>query len=381
MPAFGITLVAAAAFIFLVDPAQRWRRSVRYPSRPLTDHEVWVGPAINFPEREIRLDQMRSAPKPDLVILGSSRAMLIDSGLFRRGLIVRNLGVSGASVEDDVALWEILKRLHKRPRYVLLSLDPWILNRNAGQDRWMALASYRDAFLWRINPSVAEGVRRSVFRIRSTLLQSLQEMTGLLSWGSLKASIKLVRHPKVWRERPFITLEETRPEDSTGYRSDGSFLYPQNFVRPKTSSEIEDLAREFALGREVYSLGRWTFDPDAIYLLNLLLDDMRRDSVQVIMVLPPYQPLAGTLVRQRSGYESVLDDSTSAFREMASKHPEAAFCDATQCPDSGCLPTEFLDGMHMSHSGVEKVIKHCFKHVSPWTSLLSADKHDAHIPN
>src|ERR1035438_2772710 len=67
--------------------------------------------------------------QPDLLILGSSRSMLISSDLFTNQNI-KNNSVSSASIEDDLAIYQLYQRQNMKPKVLLLCLDPWILNDN-----------------------------------------------------------------------------------------------------------------------------------------------------------------------------------------------------------------------------------------------------------
>lgn len=74
----------------------------------------------------------------DVVVLGSSRSMQVGRRLFP-GLRFFNHSVSGATIEDIYAIFELYRERDLVPRQVVLGIDPWIFNRNHFQFRWKSL--------------------------------------------------------------------------------------------------------------------------------------------------------------------------------------------------------------------------------------------------
>ena len=75
--------------------------------------------------------------KPKVLVIGSSRIMQISNDNFNKQIL--NLGVSGASVEDHIAI--TLMALEKfNVDTILLGADPWLFNRFAYQLRWRSIS-------------------------------------------------------------------------------------------------------------------------------------------------------------------------------------------------------------------------------------------------
>jgi peptidoglycan/LPS O-acetylase OafA/YrhL len=89
---------------------------------------------------------------PRTIVLGSSRIMQIGSRTLGTELL--NLGVSGSSVEDAVAIWKLASEKFD-PDLLLVSADPWLFNAKSGQDRWLTLESayYSELAELGVNPS------------------------------------------------------------------------------------------------------------------------------------------------------------------------------------------------------------------------------------
>jgi hypothetical protein len=84
--------------------------------------------------------------KVDVIVMGSSRLMQLGTNSFDKSTL--NLSVSGASVEDFVAI--IPESVNKfKPSIVYIGADPWIFNKNSKQNRWISI---KDMFeFWKKN--------------------------------------------------------------------------------------------------------------------------------------------------------------------------------------------------------------------------------------
>src|SRR5579871_5033951 len=71
----GVGLLSLIAFNIWMDPAHRWYRLPSYPSEPWSIQDCWMAPA-NFNQRDFKRWRLSGILSPDVVVLGSSRAML-----------------------------------------------------------------------------------------------------------------------------------------------------------------------------------------------------------------------------------------------------------------------------------------------------------------
>jgi hypothetical protein len=84
---------------------------------------------------------------PSIVILGSSRIMEIGKEYY--GDDCFNNGVSGASIEDLVAIYQLyIENGHANfIKKIVIGIDPWLFNRNNGQRRWESLSNEYYSFI------------------------------------------------------------------------------------------------------------------------------------------------------------------------------------------------------------------------------------------
>jgi len=100
----------------------------------------------NYDERRLQKELIENLKKtPDIVILGSSRTMLINDEYFTEKFLLNN-SVSGASIEDLISIYQIYKSKGMIPGKVIIGIDPWLFNENNNQSRWKTLEKEFNTF-------------------------------------------------------------------------------------------------------------------------------------------------------------------------------------------------------------------------------------------
>lgn len=120
--------------------------------------------------------------KPEAIAIGSSRIMQASSK--ETNLDLLNLSVSGASIEDLIAIWE-LSSSKFNPAYVILGADPWIFNANSGQSRWKSLEAEYSLALSKLG--LAKDVARSQNVYASSLNAVVVKFYDSVNRSSIRA--------------------------------------------------------------------------------------------------------------------------------------------------------------------------------------------------
>lgn len=369
MKPFFITLFASLltvmAVIYSADPAARWHRATLFSARDLKEPEVWVYPQANWDERKVKGKHIALIDRPDIFVAGSSRGVFVQSRMFRPELKLFNAGVSGATIEDAIVFWQMLKEQKKTPRAFLLLIDPWVFNKNSGQTRWRTHADVYTRFF-------QNAPERSALETAWEKIQGLKDdFHELLSWKQLQASVKYFASGETSvQQLGFLTTEDRRPAHQTGYRWDGSSFYTVEAVKPKPLDEIRKIALQYASDGAVYNLGAWEFDPASVRNFELLIRDVLAHGTRLMVVIPPYQPVAYQTIRQRPGYSHIFDEFRASLAQSMSHYPSAQSCDAMDPSTIGCTDTEFMDGMHSLEPCVSKLLQGCFARHPEWKALL-----------
>jgi hypothetical protein len=291
----------------------------------------------NVDDRRLQEEMIRRAPlTTDGLILGSSRSMQIRASSFPEYTIL-NCSVAGASIEDDIALYELALERGLMPKMILLTLDPWLLNRSNGQDRWKSIGKAYD-----------RGLRRLALRDESregVIWDEVEKWRQLASPGYFQESLKTV-----WRSQ--------RGPNSGGFTrrllTDGSTEYPSEFSDP-SPEHVRQLAELCIKGREVYAIdGFSAIDERASRLLEGFVKHLRSRGSQVRFFLAPYHPRVHSFVASTGKYRQV-GASEARFGGLAAREgiPVIGSYDPGAC---GFTEKDFLDGMHAREAAVARLI-------------------------
>ena len=296
--------------------------------------------------------------------------MLVDSRMFRGEGFVYNAGMSTASVEDYVAVWQSLKDQAKIPERVILFIDPWVLNRASGYLAWMTNSD----FVERFRKSEGEGGWGPVTEI----VKVGNDLAELFAWQTLKSSLKHVsariRRPEsVKKKEPWrLQAKAEVSMERSAWNLDGSRIYPRIDMRPKASATFRNgLEPDNFYSRE---LGNWAFSDDAYRLLSLLVADMRKSGARVLVVVPPFTPEWTSKVAKQRLYPAFKSEFFGALSRLSGQGLADEVCDAWESESFGCSREGFMDFMHLLRPCSQKLLEHCLAKQEGWKTLLSPEK-------
>lgn len=358
------SLAAAAAFNYAVDPARYLRKPPFDLTRTWADGEVLVFSAEPN-DRALRMAQIVLAPRPDLLLMGSSRMRTVSKSLFAPGLSVFNAGMMGSSMEDHASVWQAFQEQGKLPRRLILYADPWILNANSGQIRWRTNIAVYERFLRRSMGRETLPLKTALRGAWQRLRDAYTIFNELLNWAELRASWAQWRSPSA---EPVVSPESSLGEKSLGWRADGSYY---EYPKPEpTLEQIRAKALEYAASPEVFSLQRYRIDPAAVETLAALTREAAAAGVKVMLLVPPYQRLALDTFRARPEYAGALPQFLLALEELPGAGVDFDICGSPDPAYAGCGETEFIDGMHLRRSCQEKVLSRCLAPRADWRKIL-----------
>lgn len=267
---------------------------------------------------------------PDLVIIGSSRTMLINSGLFT-GYNLFNSSVSGASIEDIISIYQIYKDYNKLPKKVIIGIDPWTFNENNGQNRWQSLSKYYYSFL---NSDYKDKSATFIYR-------------ELLSITYFQNSLKMVPRIISGNSNPIPTIIEFNRLNTK--KTDGSIAYGEDY-RKASSKEINNRIRKSV--SSMYSVDNFdTISPRIWEEFEKLISDMNNYGIEIEFFLAPYAPLVYEKLKEYPmalKTEKIVNDFavTHNINIYGSFNPSVFGLDESY----------FYDGIHLKEEGIEKII-------------------------
>lgn len=264
--------------------------------------------------------------RPDTIVLGSSRIMQVGDHNYHGKLL--NLSVSGASLEDVIALADMATRKFQ-PRTLLVGVDPWLFNARSGQVRWKSIEAEYQVGLARIGSAAA----KTNIGVHEDRLDS--HLSTLLAEIYLRVNA-----------RSYVAFDDL-PQARDKIRRDGSRIYNIAYA---TKSE-----REIRAGLDSlldYSMSDYEYSEYAEQRFSEFVD-FYSGEYELVLVLTPYHPeLYERMLQQRP----VFLQLESEIKKFANRH-RIRIVGSYDPRSVGCGPSDFYDGMHPKDDCMGKVLR------------------------
>lgn len=338
-------LIVVAGVNFHVDPANIFSNN---------DYENLIAKMLaegrnvanisNCDERLIqKLYIQKLTISPKIIILGSSRAMGISSRFFP-GKIFFNSSVSGATIQDYLAIYGIFLERGLIPKTVVIGAEPWLLNKNNGQERWEVLKGSYEAMIGKLHMENHPGQ----FFWPSYSLK-LEKISQLLNIKYFIRSVKLLK-----RDRHIYASEDLEGEVPIKH-ADGSLSYAKAF-REMQPTQVREKAVKYAQEIPVYSLGAFKkLDEQLKEMLEKFIDLLNREGIEVILFLAPYHPVTYEILMNQEGYRGILREAEAYFRDLA-KRKGLKVIGSYDPRGLGGLE-DFYDGMHPKENCIKNILQ------------------------
>ena len=339
-------LLIIAAFNYQIDPAGLFRSS-RYENgiAQILANNQNVANLSNYDERLLQKYIVANTKESrDVLVLGSSRTMQIHKGLFPNKSFF-NASVSGATIEDDIAIYKIYRDSGLIPRTMIIGLDPWLLNKNNEQTRWQSLSEeYHKA-------SVQLGLsqNKSVFTDKLNLRKYIQ----LISWPYLEASYKLRKERKNQANYSdyFVTSEKVLSVPVK--LADGTLSYPDN-IQNISPEDAKKEATKLTSSYPIYSIGNFNkLDEDSLVKFEKFMIDLQRQGIQVTLFLPPYHPAVYAKIVNDPQYKMVIE--AQRFFVNYAQNRDIPLIGSYNPNECLLTDNDFYDGIHPKREAIDKI--------------------------
>jgi hypothetical protein len=290
--------------------------------------------------------------RPEVLLLGSSRVMLLNQHLFGQQHFF-NASVSGAGLEDDIALYYIYQQRGWKPKTVVIGLDHWVLDKNYATKKWRTtfLSEYYSAI------KVFFGQENTSARICTQLQGWFSEITTLLSASYFTESLKKIS----WIHQ---RMTQPLPENDIVYNPGSHALHdfpicylelPDGSKSTSWSGESLTASQTDAIAKKDLREVIWPRQLDVKY--QKMLDDfvyyLIAQQVEVIFYLPPYEPVAYAAFQREEAYKTVIA-AEQYYLNLADKY-HLKVIGSYDPAQSGLDSSDFIDYMHLKRKGVKKV--------------------------
>lgn len=300
-----------------------------------------AGGGNNFDERVFQQERINSlSAQVHTAVLGSSRVISARKKFLHlsENQIFINNGVSGASIEDYLAIMGMYRKKGYLPSAVIIGVDPWVFNINNNQIRWKTARKY---YLSTLRAMGAEG------NVDVLGWTNWEKYANLLSIAYTRSNIDLLTHPG----EPFHPAKDADAELRV-LDPDGGQNVPHS-VLARTPEEVRRIVRS-NIADDVYCLEHFNrinnkefFESFIAYLIG--------NRVKVRFLLVPYHPILWKHISSKEKYSLVLKVEeylqhfahANNIQVIGSYDPLAA----------GFDEEHFTDEMHPREYIIEKLFK------------------------
>ena len=267
-------------------------------------------------------------------VIGSSHIMQISSTRKERSLSdncpsLINLGVSGASLEDYLALSETILRNEKPPKVIVFGIDPSNFNFNR-DSRW---TSHKQNFF--NMKSKLEGEYHG-----DNSSPSLGLLRNLINREYLQRSVQLILSERLPIENAPEFDHQVGLDDPV-LLQDGSLIYSGRNMQQDVAEKIIKIHDFYG---DIFRIrgSRWVTEK-AVELFILLVNHLQQQKFKIIFVLTPYHPAVWNIV-EHSGITEV-NVVESKVHEIA-RLTGAKVIGSYNPNHIGCTADEFFDALH-----------------------------------
>ena len=341
-----LALIAAlpVAFSVWIDPARLrpWPREERAIAQALlAGHNVTD--VTNFNDRAIeRLLADGRVHAPDVLSIGSSRIQALPAVGFPARSFV-NAGVSGADLDDLLSVYALYDTVPRRPRRVVLNLDPWTVIRDPSPPAWGRLIASHTAIVRRLGDSTPQWRSWLTTRVSGLKRMAAPEYFRLAVYSIRQCGPSGIR---------FLVADRADNAEKTK-TPDGTLIWPRR--PPDTAAlAVRDYVSRVRRGTAPYA-GR---DSDVLAarapVLERFLRMLRQDGVDVDVLLVPFHPLV--YAEFARGAHNATYDLDAWYRALA-RRTGANVVGGYDPAVAGATEADFFDELHLRPEALVRLFR------------------------
>lgn len=275
-----------------------------------------------------KLAELYKDKELDFLILGSSRSMLLNRHNFNSDKVL-NLSVSGATVKDFLAFYEICKQNNIKYKKLIIGMDPVMVSCN--DLRWKSIGEYYYSAIGQTQQAP------SVISLKQ------EKLDNLFSVGYFKTALK---HPKQ------LKLEYIKSEcgEEKTTHLDGSLCYDRKY----RNSDVINVNNTAKIQWH-HSYDFECIDTILIKEFELLLSDCLRNKIDITFFFSPYHKYLYDrlfiLAHVQAGEKEVYRLANEYhIHTIGNYNPD--YCNVSN--------EDFYDGMHARQETIDKLMQKDF---------------------
>ncbi len=322
----GIPCLISLVFLFRSDEISPYSTIIK---EQLARNGVY-GSAYNGNDLKYKVELVRQV-KPEIVVIGSSRAMNVRGLVFTKPFVNCG-GVSSNLLESETFVTEMLKA--HVPKVAIYFIDYW----------WFNPASEQTTNRYTIDETALTFTK---------LFPPLEWIeTNKLPWPLFRDMVLRGRYQNAYTS--FENMGVFAIRDSSGFRTDGSYFNVRSLVQSAgiVGYYWEDIKQIKTGKSERANLGLGDFvNEDYVRWFLRILTRLKDKGVEVIVVLPPVAPLYLKTIQSYTKEPFVAPLVRRLEKDVSPLY------DFTNFESGGVSDCEHLDGYHIGDTASLRLLK------------------------
>jgi hypothetical protein len=347
-----LLLTVTALTNYIVDPGNIYPKYYSQDNRVTPEFFVkklieskygLLKPKNVWNDRDIKKELAIYPDSYDCALIGSSQIMQISSYRQNKSLTttcpkLKNLGVSGGSLEDYLALTNlVLKNKESLPKVVVFGINPWSLN--FGRDlRWR---KYEQDY-YEMKKKIS--LKYATKNLSNENESNIALLLNLFNLEYLKSSLSNISKAKIEKVTQASKFNQNIGLDHQVILPDGSLIYSSRLL--KRDKNFDDGRNSYKIVNNLY------YQQHAIEIFTKLIQHLINYEIDVVLLLTPYH---------HSVWNNQEQPIIEAFKIVEEKVHDIAKQNKIKVIGSfnpnniGCLENEFTDTMHSTDECLMKL--------------------------
>ncbi|MFN2340043.1 MAG: hypothetical protein ABR547_02065 [Halanaerobium sp.] len=339
----AIFLIPLVLFIVLtnyfIDPANLFSNKFEKELADILVNDKNAAGVYNYDERIFQKEYIEKIDeKNEVAVLGSSRSLQIREEMIAAAGFF-NHGVSGAVLEDYIAITEIYRENDKLPEKIILGINPWIFNRYNVEERWRSIEEDYYSFF-------DQDYKKDEYLLEQKFGRNYGQ---LFSATYFQASFENLIKGQAFKD---IQATDSESLAEPVKLADGSLVYQR--PRKNISAEDAEIEAQNYIRNGVYSLENYSeMDDDYLQHFEQLIEFYLEEEIDLVFYLAPYHPLVFDYLDQNERYH-IIYEVEEYIREFAEKNDIKVVGNYSPYElnlDKG----DFHDGMHPKEAVMGKI--------------------------
>ena len=326
--------ILVAVVNYTTDPANLYSKDtyVSGIARILADGHN-VDNVSNYNERALQEYMVKYIPyTPEIVILGSSRIMEIDS-TFYPGKKVLNCGVSHGTINDIMGVIGVLDSLHKMPSQFVIGVDPGLVS-SAGTEEWKRLADFHHFEL--------EYVTGTPLQVQNADFKSFKALLSLFSLSYFHESLAFMASGG---HKEYVDVKRAKPQ-SYGRFANGTVCYSHSYTNPDTVKVAVDAKGDKNIAPDITSR--------EFEYLSMLLASLKKRHIDVTLVMVPFHDAYFANLNLRM--DNIFVKAERKFKSLGAESG-ATVIGGFNPADFSLHRRDFYDRFHCSKDALKRICK------------------------